>query len=226
MWLQSDDVFDSATLTFTTSDASKDALSRILGLSVMEVDAPRNIAVGSDDNETITIDDSSGDWVVYGSGGNDAITLSDGAEEVVYLIDDDGSALTTTDGSDTVSGFTLGSDTLTFVDSDSPAPTLTDLLGRMTSVALNYDASNGYESITFTMGSSALTIDFGDLDAAVLKTALGGIDDAALDAAFTAAAAPTTTGAAELSTAGLGYIDDLFGANGIEITDTLPTELL
>ena len=47
-------------------------------------------------------------------------------------------------------GFTLGSDTLTFVDSDSPAPTLTDLLGRMTSVALNYDASNGYESITFT----------------------------------------------------------------------------
>ena len=49
MWLQSDDVFDSATLTFTTSDASKDALS------TAGYDAPRNIAVGS--GETITIDD-------------------------------------------------------------------------------------------------------------------------------------------------------------------------
>ena len=49
-------------------------------------------------------------------------------------------------------------------------------------------------------------------------------------AAFDSSVAPTTTGAATLSTAGLATIDDLFGvdvgAGGIVVTDTLPVELL
>ena len=64
------------------------------------------------------------------------------------------------------------------------------------------------------------------LDATALKTALGGLDDAELNAAFSDAAVPTATGAATLSTAGLDYVDDLFRADSIEITNTLPTELL
>ena len=229
-WLQSDAVFDLTTLTFTTSDASKAALKNILGLSLMAVEAPRHVAVGSDGADTIALT-GSGDWVVYGNGGDDAITLADGDDEVIYLVDDDGSALTASDGSDTVTDFDLGSDKLTFIDSNGAAPTLAELLGRMTSVALDYDASNGYEGITFTMGATALAIDFETaLDATELKTALGGGDggtaltDAELDAAFSSGGAPTATGTATLSTAGLGYIDDLFGAC-IEVS-TLPTELL
>ena len=106
---------------------------------------------------------------------------------------------------------------------------LADLLSRMDSVALNYDATNGYDSISFSMGSEVLTIGFDSLDAAALMTALG-INEAQLDAAFDSGVAPTTTGAAALSTAGLATIDDLFGvdlgAGGIVVTDTLPVELL
>ena len=70
------------------------------------------------------------------------------------------------------------------------------------------------------------------MDATALKASLGGgeggtaLTDAELNAAFSGGSAPTSTGAATLSTAGLDYIDDLFGDGGIAVTDTLPVELL
>ena len=107
----------------------------------------------------ITIEDDSGDWVIYGGGGDDEIALADGAEELVYLITDDGIDLSAIDGSDTVTGFDAGADRLTFVDSNGAAPTLAALLSRMDSVTLNYDATNNeYDSISFNMGETTLTI--------------------------------------------------------------------
>ena len=76
-------------------------------------------------------------------------------------------------------------------------------------------------------GATALMINFETaLNAAALRTALGSITNTQLNAAFAGGPAPTTTGPAQLSPRGLGYVDDLFGDGRIEITDTLPTELL
>jgi VCBS repeat-containing protein len=214
--LDEDPGYNEWTLFFNPTEGVKKALGDILGLSV-EIDHSRSVATGSDEDNTVTIDDDSGDWVVHTKGGDDTVTLSNGTEELIYVLADDGTGITPADGTDIVNNFTLGSDKLSFVDSDGNPAAREDLFGRMTSVELNYDGTH-YTGIVFTMGDESLTINF--------ATPLG-TDDAGLNAAANSGAAPgsgVVTVALDAS-----YVDDLFDGTdgkGIDVTSTLPTELL
>ena len=225
-----DDIFHLNTFTF--KNAGQSSVSKLLGLS-FEADTSRSVAIGSDGDDTITIADGTGDWVIQGNNGDDTMTLSNGAEEVVYTVNDDhdASSLTTTDGSDTINDFSLGTDSLRFVDTNGAVPTLDGLMSRMTSVAVSYDGgSSSYTGVKFAIDSSnTLTVNF---DAAhsveQLKTAFGitSAGNTDLNAAFTSGnAVPSAAGDIVLNSQGLDYVDDLFG-DEISVSDTIPTELL
>jgi hypothetical protein len=176
-----------------------------------------SVATGNEEDNIVTIDDDSGDWVVHAKGGNDRVTLSNGVEEFVYVLYDDGVSITPLDGTDIVSNFTLGTDKLSFVDRDGDPSALEDLFGRMSSVEIKYDGLQ-YTGITFTMGDESLTINF--------ATPLG-TNDAGLNAALNGGVRP---GSGEVTVAlDVDYVDDLFdgtNSNNINITATLPAELI
>ncbi|MBL6783318.1 MAG: hypothetical protein ISQ21_09835 [Alphaproteobacteria bacterium] len=188
------------------------------GLSFKADTTTRNVAIGGDQKDSIAIVDDSGGWVIYGGQGNDFITLFNGAEEVVYTLSDTGTSLTTSDGSDTINNFTLGNDSLRFVDDDGAVPTVDGLMSRKTSVALKYDGTS-YTGVEISIDSgNTLTVNF---------AANRGTTDNIITNLLTGTSTPSAAGDVTLSLAGRDYIDDLFGGtDGIFVSDTIPTELL
>ena len=237
-WLDGDNqanfeaIFDIDTFSFKNTDAGKAALSDLLWLSFKADTTTRNVAIGGDQKDSIAIVDDSGGWVIFGGQGNDFITLFNGAEEVVYTLSDTGTSLTKSDGSDTINNFTLGTDSLRFVDDDGAVPTVDGLMSRMTSVALKYDGTSSYTGVEITIVSgTSLTINFAAaLDTDALKAAFGITTDGTTDlyAAFAGGVAPQSgASGVGLNAVGVTYIDELFGGtDGIFVSDTIPTELL
>ncbi len=236
-WLPGDAI-DESTLLFNGNPDGQAALQKFLRLEVEAATSP-SIWLGTEGDDVITVADGTGGWVIHTKGGTDEVRLGNGAEEFVYILDHDSSGITTSDGSDTISNFTLGADTISFVDSSvvwdddlealTGLPGLSDLLGDMDSVSLIYDGTN-YTGISFDMGDETLTVNFSaGLNAGMLKTKLGVTDDAELNAALTGDDLPTAAGSVTLTSAGIDYVDDLFGSEdvtGINVSHALPDELL
>ena len=163
------------------------------------------------------------------------ITLGSGTEKVVYRAGVGSSDASGVDGTDTVTNFTLGTDSLAFVDTNTTSGTASvdHLLSCIDGVKLVHDGT-AYTGVVFDFdGSDTLTVMFSaSMDTSTLQGRLGGgtrLTDAAFVQAFADGTAPTNGSGAStefLSPVGIGNTEELFGENSITVADTLPTELL
>ncbi|MEG9862798.1 MAG: VCBS domain-containing protein [Parvularculales bacterium] len=248
-WLAGDAV-DESTLLFKGNADGQAALQKLINLKV-EADTSPRIWLGSEGDDTITVTDGSGGWVIHAKGGDDEVRFGDGADEFVYVFshirdisNPDADVVRFNDGSDTIRNFTLGEDRLCFVDDHvDPANTVTTeanvahLLRHLrepsSGAELTYDGS-AYTGITFDLVDETLTVEFSSgLDADALKARFGGdtgsLTDYLLGQALVGGI-PTGAGQVALNVWGIGFIDELFAGDGdfegLEVSGTLPDELL
>lgn len=182
-------------------------------------------------------------WVMFGGSGDDTVTLRGYIDqyEVVYRLTHSGYHITPSDGTDTVNGFTLGGDILTFVDTDGTKSTIQHLMGSVHEVKLHYNGT-GYTAISFKFNSpdaTKMTINFDVTQTPdTMKTKMG-VNATEFEALFYGGSAPATSAEAKLNTnTGVRATDDatveaiiaMFSHGGegghIQLDDTLPVELL
>ena len=218
---------------YLTADAhGRMALLKVLGLGI-DIDTSRQTEAGSRLDDALTVEDG-GEWTVFGAEGDDTITLGSGTEKVVYRVGVGSSDASGVDGTDTVTNFTLGTDSLAFVDTNATGGTASvdHLLRSIDGVKLVHDGT-AYTGVVFDFdGSDTLTVMFSaSMEVSTLQGRLGGgtrLTDTAFDQAFADGSAPTTGSGAStesLSSAGIGYIEEFFGGN-ITVAETLPVELI
>ncbi len=142
-----------------------------------------------------TITTGGGDDIVIGGYGNDMINLGSGTETIVYRFSSTPDGDTTgTDGGDTVNSFTVGTDRLVFVDTDTNTPLDLAgfiLAGQNDEYTANFiGGGNAWTGIIFRFGNpergdgpdgsaplvgAAFTINFAaSLGVVTLRQALGG----------------------------------------------------
>ena len=168
--------------------------------------------------------------IVAATGGDDGISLSDGqSQEIIFQLAYDGSTITSSDGHDTVNSFVLKEDKLTFLDTDGDAASLIDILKDFHGVMLVRDNTDftGLKFITEENHDSISIVFSSPLSETELETELGlkDIPDVSLGDLFFSGvpAGPSET---QVTSSGLVYIDNLFGPDGIEVTGSLPVELI